>query len=84
MISHNMETGLRADTEGNLLPRRIIHRMECNFAGRRVFAADLSPAIAANAYLTFSVKVEQTGTIEFAWHEDGGAVYRAAQRITVV
>lgn len=83
MIAHNMETGLRADAAGNLLPRRIIHRMECAFARRRVFAADLSPGIAANAYLKFTFKVEQSGMIEFAWHEEGGAVYRAERRINV-
>ena len=79
-----METGLRTDTAGDPLPRRIIHRMECGFGGRRVFAADLSPAIAANAYLNFAVKIERSGMMEFAWHEDGGAVYRAERRVVVV
>jgi thiosulfate oxidation carrier complex protein SoxZ len=83
MIAHRMETGFRTDTAGGLLPRRIISRMECRYGGRLVFAADLSPAIAANAYLKFPIRAEETGEIAFAWYEDGGAVYRAARRIAV-
>lgn len=82
-ILHRMETGLRADTAGNLLPRRIIHRMECHYAGRVVFAAELSPAIAANAYFGFPMRAVEEGDVAFAWHEDGGAVYRATQHIAV-
>ena len=83
MISHRMETGFRTDTAGNPLPRRIINRMQCDYAGRTVFAADLTPAIAANAYLKFPLLAVETGDIGFAWYEDGGAVYRAARHLEV-
>ena len=78
------DTGIFIVLAAYPLPRRIIHRMECGFGGRRVFAADLSPAIAANAYLNFAVKIERSGMMEFAWHEDGGAVYRAERPVVVV
>jgi thiosulfate oxidation carrier complex protein SoxZ len=83
MIAHRMETGFRTDARGNPLPRRIINRMECHYAGRMVFAADLSPAIAANAYLKFPLQARETGDVAFAWHEDGGTVYRATRHIEV-
>lgn len=83
MITHRMETGFRTDKAGNLLPRRIIHRMECHYGGRRVFAADLSPAIAANAYLKFPLLAVNSGEVTFAWFEDGGAVHRTVRRIAV-
>ena len=83
MISHRMESGFRTDTAGNPLPRRIINRMECNYDGRLIFAADLAPAIAANAYLKFPVLAVETGDIAFTWYEDGGAVYRATRHIEV-
>jgi thiosulfate oxidation carrier complex protein SoxZ len=83
MIAHRMETGFRTDARGNPLPRRIINRMECHYAGRTVFAADLSPAIAANAYLKFPLRALETGDVAFAWHEDGGAVYRTTRHIEV-
>ncbi|HEX6110964.1 MAG TPA: thiosulfate oxidation carrier protein SoxY [Geminicoccaceae bacterium] len=84
MISHRMETGLDTDTEGHPVPRRIINRMTCARDGRLIFAADLSPAIAANAYLTFCVVARTTGSLAFTWHEDGGAVYRATHPLAVV
>jgi sulfur-oxidizing protein SoxY len=84
MISHRMETGLRTDARGNPIPRRIINKMTCSRDDRRIFAADLSPAIAVNAYLSFCMVARASGALEFTWHEDGGAVYRAARPLLVV
>jgi sulfur-oxidizing protein SoxY len=84
MISHRMETGLRTDAQGNPIPRRIINRMTCSRNDRLIFAADLSPAIAANAYLTFYMVARASGALEFTWHEDGGAVYRTKHPLAVV
>jgi sulfur-oxidizing protein SoxZ len=58
--------------------------MECSCDGRLIFAADLSPAIAANAYLSFFMLARGSGALEFAWHEDGGAVYRAVRPLATV
>ena len=84
MISHRMETGLRSDVAGNPIPRRIINRMSCSCDGRPIFAADLSPAIAANAYLSFPMVARDSAVLEFAWREDGGAVYRAVHSLAAV
>jgi sulfur-oxidizing protein SoxY len=84
MISHRMETGLRTDAQGNPIPRRIINRMTCSRGDRLIFAADLSPAIAANAYLTFYMVVRASGALEFTWLEDGGAAYQATRPLRVV
>lgn len=83
MIAHRMETGFRTDTQGNPLPRRIINRLDVRYAGRLVFAADLSPAVAANAYLKFPIRALESGDVAFEWREDGGAVYRATRHIEV-
>jgi sulfur-oxidizing protein SoxZ len=84
MISHRMETGLRTDAQGNPIPRRIINRMTCSWDDALIFAADLSPAIAANAYLSFYMLARASGVLSFAWREDGGAVYRAAHPLSAV
>ena len=84
MISHRMETGLRIDVAGNPIPRRIINQMSCSCDGKPIFAADLAPAIAANAYLTFCMLARAPGVLEFTWREDGGAVYRAAHSLAAV
>jgi sulfur-oxidizing protein SoxY len=83
MISHWMETGLRRDAEDRPIPRRIIHRMVCDLDGQQVFAADLTPAIAANAYLSFTLVARGSGRLGFTWFEDGGGVYRTTQELAV-
>ena len=83
MISHWMETGLRSDAEGRPIPRRIIHRLKCDAEGEPVFTADLTPAIAANAYLSFPLLARRSTVLDFTWSEDGGAEYRAVQALTV-
>jgi sulfur-oxidizing protein SoxZ len=84
LASHVMESGLRRDLNGNLVPRRIINRFTCTFNGKPAFSCDLEPAIAANPYLQFSVKVEESGTFKFAWTDDDGAVLTAEEKISVI
>lgn len=84
MISHRMETGLRVDAGGRPIPRRIINRMVCHRDGEPIFAADLTPAVAANAYLSFPVVARESAVLTFAWREDGGAEYRASRSLTVI
>ena len=82
-ISHPMHSGLTKDKKGNKIPRNIINKFVCNFNGKQVFSVDLQPSIAANPYIQFSVKVNESGTFEFIWTEDGGAVFTTSKDITV-
>jgi sulfur-oxidizing protein SoxZ len=43
----------------------------------------LHPAISANPYISFFVKVEESGTFGFAWYDDDGTVYKAESKIDV-
>jgi sulfur-oxidizing protein SoxY len=84
MISHWMETGLRSDAAGNPIPRRIINRIVCVQDDVPIFAADLTPAIAANAYLSFPMVARRSGVLAVVWREDGGAEYHASHSLTVI
>ena len=83
LLAHPMENGLRKDDSGALVPRKIINRFTCEFNGTLAFACDLEPAIAANPYFQFTVKVEESGTFAFAWTDDDGTVTTAEASITV-
>lgn len=83
MIPHRMETGLRRDAAGEPIPRRIIHRLDCTLDGKPLFAADLTPAVAANAYLSFCLRAQHSASLAFTWHEDGGRTYSARRSIEV-
>jgi len=83
LLPHAMENGLRRDENGNLIPRRIINRFTCTFDGRPVFSADFGTSIAANPYLQFTAKVDQSGTFRFSWFDDDGTVTTADEEISV-
>jgi sulfur-oxidizing protein SoxZ len=83
LVAHPMENGFRKDDTGKTIPRKIINSFVCTFGGKEVFRADLEPAIAANPYFEFTVKVEESGTFSFAWVDDDGTVTTAEQAITV-
>src|SRR6187399_2502849 len=83
LLSHVMETGLRKDAAGNVIPRKIINKFTAEFNGKPVFSTDLEPAIAANPYLQFTAKVDESGTFKFSWTDDDGTVTTAEETITV-
>ena len=83
LISHEMESGLRKDKDGNLIPRKIINKFTAEFNGQLVFSADLHAAVAANPYLEFTAKVPESGAFKFSWVDDDGAIYTDEQSITV-
>ncbi len=84
LISHKMETGLRKDKKtGGLIPRKIINKFVAKFNGEQVFAVDIEPAVSANPFLQFNVKVPESGEFEFMWTEDGGKVFSTKKKIKV-
>jgi sulfur-oxidizing protein SoxZ len=83
LITHQMETGLRHDSEGSIIPRKIINKFICRYNDEAVFSVDLHEAVAANPYLEFYVRATESGRLEFIWQEDGGAVYTLEQQLTV-
>ena len=84
LISHVMENGLRRDKDGNIVPRKIINVFTCEFNGRPVFSCDLDTAVAANPYLQFAAKVEESGTFKFTWRDDDGSAVIADENVTVI
>lgn len=72
LISHPMETGYRPGPDGRLMPRNIITAFVCLYDGEEIFRAELSPACAANPYLTFTTLATKSGTLRFTWSGDNG------------
>jgi sulfur-oxidizing protein SoxZ len=83
LIAHVMETGLRKDQDGKIIPRKIINKFTCEFNGKPVFSVDIEPAVAANPYMQFTARVEESGTFRFTWTDDDGTVTTAEQQIAV-
>jgi sulfur-oxidizing protein SoxZ len=83
LITHPMETGLRKDEQGMSIPRKIINSFTCRYNGDVVFKTDLHEAIAANPYIEFHVRAGDSGTLDYTWEEDGGAVFTLQSTLTV-
>jgi sulfur-oxidizing protein SoxZ len=83
LISHKMETGLRKDKKGNVIPRMIINKFSCTLNGKVVFSADWQAGISANPYLAFKLKAMESGKLEFKWVDDDGAVYTKSADLKV-
>ena len=83
LISHQMETGLRHDDQGNVIPRKIINKFVCRYNDVVVFSVDLHEAVAANPYIEFNLRATESGRLEFTWEEDGGSVFSLAHELTV-
>ena len=83
LISHPMETGLRHDDSGQLIPRRLINKFSCRYNDVVVFSADLHEGVSANPYLSFFVRATESGVLHFLWEEDGGAVFSLQSPLSV-
>ena len=82
-LAHPMETGYRRGSDGQMLARDIVRRLEARYAGELVFAADLFPAIAANPFVAFSFVAEGSGTLEVRWTGDNGFTHAETARLDV-
>ena len=83
LISHPMESGYRVGTNGSLIPRDIVRLFTCAYNGEEIFRAELSPAIAANPFLSFFMMATESGTITFRWTGDNGFEATETAAITV-
>ena len=83
LISHPMESGFRVGFNGALIPRDIITLFVCTYNDEEVFRADLSPAIAANPFISFFTVARDSGTLTFTWTGDNGFAATETTAITV-
>ena len=83
LIQHDMETGFRVGTSGNIIPRDIITDFVCKYNGEEIFRAQLFPAIAANPFFVFTTVATESGKLTFEWTGDNGFSATESADITV-
>ncbi len=73
LMSHEMETGQRKDSSGNLVPAHFIRNVVATHQGRTVLSAQWGTAVAKNPFLEFSFKGGKKGeTIAVTWEDNKG------------
>ena len=73
LMSHEMETGLRKDAQGNAIPAWFIQNVAVAHNGKPVLSAQWGTAIAKNPFLSFKFKGGAKGDkIEITWVDNRG------------
>ena len=73
LMSHEMETGQRRDSAGNLVPAHFIQNVTVSHAGKPVLNAEWGPAVSKNPFMQFVVKGAKAGDkISVTWVDNKG------------
>jgi len=67
LVTHPMESGQRKNADGKLIPRLIVSAFDATYNGKQVMSAKLEPAVSTNPYLSFFVRVDESGTLKLTW-----------------
>ena len=73
LMTHPMETGLRKDAEGKLVPLHFIQNLTVKVNGKTVIEGQTSQGVARNPVFSFRVKGGAKGDkIEVSWLDNHG------------
>ena len=73
LMSHPMETGLRKDTAGKIIPALYINEVKATSGGKTVLTAKWGQAISQNPYLQFRFKGAKAGDkVVVTWTDNSG------------
>ena len=83
LLRHPMHSGRMKDSEGNVIPRKIINKFIAYFNDKLILSIDLEPSISSNPYIVFPFKVKESGTFNLLWQEETGEEYTMEKTIAV-
>ena len=73
LMSHEMETGQRKDSSGNIVPAHFIQNVTATHNGKTVLSAQWGPAVSKNPFLEFNFKGGQKGDkVQVTWTDNKG------------
>ena len=72
LITHPMETGLRKDNDGNVIPEHFIQEVTATVGGEVIFTANWGTGVAKNPYLSFRYKGSKGDAVTLTWKDNLG------------
>jgi sulfur-oxidizing protein SoxZ len=73
LMNHEMETGQRRDSSGNVVPAWFIQEVTAAHNGKTVMTAEWGPAVSKNPFLQFSIKGAKAGDkVTISWKDNKG------------
>ena len=73
LMNHPMETGLRKDSAGKIIPLHFIQEVTVKLNGKTVIEGQTSQAVSRNPVFSFRVKGAKSGDrLEISWLDNKG------------
>jgi sulfur-oxidizing protein SoxZ len=73
LMSHEMETGLRKDSAGKVIPAWFIQDVAATHNGKAVLTAQWGPSVSKNPFLQFNIKGAKAGDkVAVTWTDNRG------------
>ena len=73
LMNHEMETGFRKDSSGNVVPAWFINEVVAKMNGNVVMQAQWGPSVSKNPYLAFKIKGGKAGDkVAVTWTDSKG------------
>ena len=73
LMNHPMETGLRKDKKGEVIPAHYIQQVTCTHGDKTVMTCNWGPAVSKNPYLSFKFKGGAKGdALVISWVDNQG------------
>jgi len=73
LMAHEMETGLRKDAQGKIIPAHFIRNVTVTHSGRAVLSAQWGTSVSRNPFLHFRFKGGKPGEkVTVAWLDNKG------------
>ena len=73
LMAHEMESGQRKDSAGNLVPAWFISEVSATHNGKVVMTAEWGPAVSKNPFLQFTIKGANAGDkVGVSWKDSKG------------
>lgn len=72
LITHPMETGIRKDSDGNLVPAHFIQEVAAMVGGKAIFTANWGTGVSQNPYLSFKYRGAKGDAITLSWKDNKG------------
>ena len=73
LMSHEMESGQRKDSDGKIVPAWFINEVSATLNGKVVMTAEWGPAVSKNPFMQFVVKGAKAGDkIAITWKDTKG------------
>ncbi len=70
LITHPMETGLRKDSDGEIIPAHFIKEVTATVGDKTVFTANWGTGVSKNPYLSFKYRGSSGDVLTLSWTDN--------------